>query len=290
LYPASATWLSAHNDGAGFMSGVYDILSIRNPAIKELFRLRVGRRRARMPKGQCVVRGRQIVQSISEHFKFDKVFTHESRDAASFYNADKVIRTPKAVLQHVLFGAKAPSQTLSDGDLVIGQIKQPEATEEFEPSPRCLLAVDKIKHPENMGLLLSTAVALKFDGVVFSTECVDPFCYKVLEASQAVAWTLPYRSFATPQQLVELCDRHQLLLCAAHKDGKVLSEVSQLSSSRRGFCLVVGNEADGIQAELLSHCMQVALPMSELVESLNAGVAGGILLHALSCTWAQQWK
>ena len=55
------------------------------------------------------------------------------------------------------------------------------------------------------GLLLSTAVALKFDGVVFSTECyfatdqfsvpswswaaqlvwgVDPFCYKVLEASQ----------------------------------------------------------------------------------------------------------
>ncbi|CAE7243590.1 unnamed protein product [Symbiodinium natans] len=140
-----------------------------------------------------------------------------------------------------------------------------------------------------MGLLLTSAVALKFDGVVFSSECVDPFCYKVLEASQAVAWTLPYRSYATTQQLVELCDRHQLLLCAAHAGGKPVSEVSQLSSDRRGFCLVVGNEADGIRAELLHSCAQVALPMSELVESLNAGVAGGILMHALTCAWTRHW-
>ena len=35
LYLATATWLNVHDDGAGFMSGVYDILSIRNPAIKD---------------------------------------------------------------------------------------------------------------------------------------------------------------------------------------------------------------------------------------------------------------
>ncbi|CAE7225716.1 ysgA [Symbiodinium pilosum] len=190
--------------------------------------------------------------------------------------------------QHVLFGPKAPLKSLDDDDLVIGQISQPQATEEFHSSTRCLLAVDKIKHPENMGLLLSSAVALKFDGIVFSAECADPFCYKVLEASQAVAWTLPYR-YATAQQLVELCERHELLLCAAHTDGKPASEVMQNLSGQRGFCLVVGNEADGVHAGLLRSCMQVALPMSELMESLNAGVAGGILMHALTCAWMQHW-
>lgn len=31
--------------------------------------------------------------------------------------------------------------------------------------------IDRIKHPENMGRLLSVAVALKFDGVILHPEC-----------------------------------------------------------------------------------------------------------------------
>ena len=38
-------------------------------------------------------------------------------------------------------------------------------------SPERLLMIDRIKHPENMGRLLSAAVALKFDGVILHPEC-----------------------------------------------------------------------------------------------------------------------
>ncbi|CAJ1410381.1 unnamed protein product [Effrenium voratum] len=258
--------------------GAYDIASIRNPAIKELFRLRVGGRRARAARGVCLVHGKQLVQSIGEFFKFREVYTHE---AQGVYNADRVVRVQKTVLQHVLFGPKEePAKRVDDDAFVIGKIDHPQPVEEFDSPPKWLLAIDKIKHPENMGLLLSTAVALKFDGVVFNAECVDPFSYKVLDASQAVAWTLPYR-YATSQQLLELSRRHGLLLCAGSTKGRPLQDLPT-STGHRGFCLVVGSEAEGVQKELLQHCEQVSLPMSELVESLNAGVAGGILMHSLT--------
>jgi len=149
-----------------------------------------------------------------------------------------------------------------------------------------LLAVDGVRKPENMALLLSTAVALRFGGVVFSADTVDPFHYKVLEASQAVAWTLPYL-YASSSELLALCRRHQLLTCAADTAGTPVSELPLLQHGLRGFCLAVGSETRGVQPEYLQGSTRVALPMSHLSDSLNAGVAGGVLMHALACAWGR---
>ncbi|CAK8991439.1 unnamed protein product [Durusdinium trenchii] len=266
------------------MTGFYDILSIRNRAVKELFRLRVGRRRARSQKGLCLVRGRQLVQSIGQVVKFKEVFTFEPRETFGSYHAEKVVRVQKNVLQHVLFGCKAEhAKRFEDQDFVIGTAEQPPPVKEFAPAPRRLLMIDRIKHPENMGRLLTSAVALKFDGVMLHPECVDPFSYKVLDASQAVAWTLPY-CYASYSEIKELAERHKLLLCAGSLHGQAVSELPSLSE-HQGFCLIIGNEAEGVQQELLQHCLQVSLPMSELMESLNASVAGGILMHSLCSIW-----
>jgi len=275
--------------------------------------------------------GRHIIHTVGEFFKFQKVFTYEGREHFGKYNADQVVRVEKSVLKHVLFGqnmqAEAHSQTLDEDDFIIGTIEQPQPTdfltgsslatspvlaskgiEEAHPL-RHFLALDGVKHPENMGLLLSTAVALRYDGVFLSRSCVDPFNYKVLETSQAVAWTLPY-CIGDTQDLLDICRKHRLRLCAAtppspsssligsgQKQGQgstgktgppavPLDELPELDERRHdGFCLAVGSESQGVSPELLEKCTRLSLPMSELVESLNAGVAGGILMHNLACAW-----
>mmetsp|Transcript_7184 Transcript_7184/g.22224 ORF Transcript_7184/g.22224 Transcript_7184/m.22224 type:complete len:271 (+) Transcript_7184:2-814(+) len=270
------------------MSATYDIISKANPAIKELIHLRIGSRRQRLRRGVALVRGRQLIQTIGEHFPFKRVFTHEPRDTWSNYNAERILRVEKDVLNFVLFGNRRgePFRRLDDDEFVLGTVEQPQPTAEFATPPTWLLSIDGIKHPENMGLLLSTAVALKYDGVLLSPDCVDPFNYKVLEASQGVAWTLPYR-YVSPGDLLALCKQHQLVPCAADADGTPVAELPVLRQDRRGFCLAVGSESQGVQPELLAACSRVALPMSQLSESLNAGVAGGILMHALACAWGR---
>ncbi|CAE8716560.1 unnamed protein product, partial [Polarella glacialis] len=79
------------------MAGFFDILSLRNPSVKELLRLRVGGRRARLKQGLNLVRGRQLIHSLGEHFRFKEVYTNEPRDSFSSYNADRVVRVEKSV-------------------------------------------------------------------------------------------------------------------------------------------------------------------------------------------------
>mmetsp|Transcript_59824 Transcript_59824/g.154067 ORF Transcript_59824/g.154067 Transcript_59824/m.154067 type:complete len:274 (-) Transcript_59824:8-829(-) len=267
------------------------IVSIRNPAIKELFFLRKGRARAREKRGGlALVRGRQLIQGIGEQFRFKRVFTHEPHNRLVGYNTEELVHTEKEVLRHVLFGpsytAQEYAQTLDDDEFVVGTIEQPPPVRDFEGEPKWLLAVDGVKHPENMGLLLSTAVALKYDGVFFTGNGIDPFNYKVLEASQAAAWTMPYR-FGSAEELVALCRRHRLAPCAADLEGTALTELQPLPQDLAGFCIALGNETRGVSPELLGASRRVRLPMSELTDSLNAGVAGGIIMHALACTWGR---
>jgi len=294
---------------AASVIGRFDISSTRNGCIKELLRLRVGRRRAREKRGLALVRGRQLINHIGEFFKFKEVFTHEPRESFDAYNAERVVRVEKDVLKHVLFSntfeAERHSKRMDDDEYVVGTIEQPLPSDfshgilaigDAAPRPpRRLLALDGVKHPENMGMLLSTAVALRYDGVFLSGPCIDTFNFKVLEASQAAAWTLPY-CFGTTDELLALCKRHRLAPCAAASElssqlhgaspAVPVAELPDLDARRySGFCIAVGNESRGVSTELLTRCTRIALPMSELVESLNAGVAGGILMHTLACAW-----
>mmetsp|Transcript_99328 Transcript_99328/g.176157 ORF Transcript_99328/g.176157 Transcript_99328/m.176157 type:complete len:270 (+) Transcript_99328:83-892(+) len=269
------------------MPGHFDILSARNPVVKELFHLRL-KRRERLRHGLALIRGRQIIQAIGEHFPFRRIYTHEEVEKWTGYNAERIVRVTKPVLSHILFPPNRAKHaaTLDDDEFVLGTIEQPEPVDEFPESARWILALDAIKQPENMGLLLSTAVALRFDGVFLLEGSIDPFNYKVLQASQAVAWTLPYRH-GSAEMLVELCRRRAIAPWAADADGMPVSELPPRAAGIEGFCLAVGNETRGVRPELLASCQRVALPMSELSDSLNAGVAGGILMHALACAWGR---
>merc|ERR1740121_675267 len=98
---------------------------------------------------------------------------------------------------------------------------------------------------------------------------------------------MPYR-YGSAAELLSLCKKHRLAPCAADPEGVPLAELPELAEGYEGFCLAVGSESQGVSPELLAGCTRVALPMSELVNSLNAGVAGGILMHALACAWGRR--
>ena len=48
-----------------------------------------------------------------------------------------------------------------------------------------------------------------------------------------------------------------------------------------GLCLVLGSEGQGLSADALRICRPVAIPMPGEMESLNVGVAGGILMYLM---------
>lgn len=51
---------------------------------------------------------------------------------------------------------------------------------------------------------------------------------------------------------------------------------------QRPVCLVLGSEGQGLSEAALQHCVPVSIPMLGEMESLNVGVAGGLLMFVLS--------
>lgn len=136
------------------------------------------------------------------------------------------------------------------------------------------LALDSLRDPGNMGTILRTADAFGLDGVILLGDCVDVYSPKVVRAAMGSLFST--RLYAmTAQQLKEQLDGMEIPLYAATlaDDSR---PVTQLDLKRS--CVIIGNEAHGVSPETVACCTGSVIVPIQSAESLNAGVAAGILM------------
>lgn len=144
--------------------------------------------------------------------------------------------------------------------------------------PVRLLIMDGIQDPGNAGTLIRAARAFGTHGVFVLDGTVDPFNPKVVRASAGAVAHVPILRGGWEVARSWLQEREVPILVADPGGDDV-----RTFPPSRSWALVVGNEGAGPRTEILSHADGVVgVPMEEGVESLNAGVAGAILLFALS--------
>ena len=151
------------------------------------------------------------------------------------------------------------------------------------PLPRSLtgrryVLLDGVQDPGNVGTLLRSAAAFGFDGVILSEGCASVYAPKTLRASMGAAVRIPViETGAMPQAIALLREKGITCLAAA------LYQSQPLSAAKAGYpggvCVVIGSEGQGLTDETIAACNStVRIPMTDRVESLNAGIAGSILL------------
>ncbi|MBQ3534289.1 MAG: RNA methyltransferase [Clostridia bacterium] len=136
------------------------------------------------------------------------------------------------------------------------------------------LALDSLRDPGNMGTILRTADAFGLDGVILLGDCVDVYSPKVVRAAMGSLFST--RLYAmTAAQLKEQLDGLGISLYAATlaSDSR---PVTQLDLKRS--CVIIGNEAHGVSPETVACCTGSVIVPIQSAESLNAGVAAGILM------------
>lgn len=143
---------------------------------------------------------------------------------------------------------------------------------------RRILALEAVQDPGNVGTLLRSAAAFGFDAVLLGPGCAAPFSPKVLRASMGAAGRLPLGVCADlPAALGALRGRGVACLAAALYKARPLDAVG--TQFPGGVCVVIGSEGQGLSDAAIAACSAaVRIPMTDRVESLNAGVAGSILL------------
>ena len=104
------------------------------------------------------------------------------------------------------------------------------------------------------------------------------FSPKTLRASMGAAVRIPaIEAGKMPEAIALLREKGITCLAAALYQSQPLSAAA--SSYPDGVCVVIGSEGQGLTDETIAACTgTVRIPMTDRVESLNAGIAGSILL------------
>lgn len=142
----------------------------------------------------------------------------------------------------------------------------------FSDDPNFILIPDQIRDPGNLGTLLRTAAAVGVQAVLLPPETTDAFAPKVVRSGMGAHFRLPIHSMTWEQIREQAAD---LQVYLADMDGKSYWE----TDLRQPLALIIGGEAEGASAEARELATQkISIPMSGEMESLNAGVAGSVLM------------
>ncbi|HEY9152358.1 MAG TPA: RNA methyltransferase [Anaerolineales bacterium] len=139
-------------------------------------------------------------------------------------------------------------------------------------SPNFVLIPDSVRDPGNLGTLLRTADAASVQAVLIPPETTDAFAPKVVRAGMGAHFRLPIHSMSWDE--IQLQSKG-LQLFVADMNGQSCWEID----FRQPLALIVGGEAEGAseQARKLATA-SVKIPMAGKTESLNAAVAGSVLM------------
>lgn len=136
-----------------------------------------------------------------------------------------------------------------------------------------VLLIDRLQDPGNLGTIIRSAAAFKFETIILSPDTVDLFNDKTIRASEGMIFNVNYQRRDLKLAIENLKHLDYKIYGTDVKGGKTIDKKSKIA-------IIIGNEGAGMQDELKDLCDSlVHIPMESCCESLNAGVAASILMY-----------
>lgn len=248
------------------------ITSRDNAVFKQLKKL-AENARERQKTGQTLLDGVHLIemhlQMIGEP---ELLMIPEGKSSLEATNLMQQLADVDTLMFPTLMFAELSPVTTATGILAL--VKIPKLA--VPKNPQCVLMLEDIQDPGNLGSMLRTASAAGVDAVYLSTGCTDAWSPKCLRGGQGAQFLLPVVENADLQAEIAQFNGQTL---AATMTGESIYQ--QQFSQPTAF--VIGNEGNGLRAATIAACSKaVTIPMPGTqqgkMESLNAGVAAAILL------------
>lgn len=252
------------------------ISSLNNPQVKNLALLQ-RKSKARDDQEVYVIEGLKMYEEAKDMGVLIKAYVSES-----FYQdmilkqSDYFIAVDYEILTDSVYKDVSETKTPQG---IMGVVKKSK----YEPDSMlkdpnaCLLLLEDIRDPGNLGTMIRTAEGAGITGIISNNSTVDIYNPKVVRATMGSIYRVPFYQAVDFYDILGRIKQHEIKIYAAHLDG---IDYDTEGSYRDKCAFLIGNEANGLsdQAAKLADKL-IKIPMAGKVESLNAAVASTVLMY-----------
>ncbi|MGI6152430.1 MAG: TrmH family RNA methyltransferase [Christensenellaceae bacterium] len=243
-----------------------EIVSHTNETVKMLKSLKM--KKYRDEHGKYLIEGDKAIFEALEHsVPIDCVVVSDHKSAVVPMARERgipIIKVSYEIIEQIA-STKSPPKDLA---CLVKQLAP------IDPQGRFYVAVDDINDPKNLGSVIRTADAVGCDGIFISENSADVFGPQVQRAAMGSMFHVG----------IEIGNLQHMLRSFKRSGGHVVAGdvhgEEKLEGSYNKVCIVVGNEARGISDEVRELADErYRIRIYGKAESLNAGVAAGIMLY-----------
>jgi len=187
--------------------------------------------------------------------------------------------TPGATIHEV---AKRTTKKIFENDklsriFAIAETPKPKGLELLKTIKKDIVVLEDLSISGNIGNIIRTSLALDLGGMILlNMDPLDLYDRRLIRASRGYMFTLPIMTASTKDFLDYCKTNNETLLVTAMEAEKSVEEIASLPER---LLIVFGSEKEGCSPEIEEAAtMQVRIPISEKVESLNVSAAAGITL------------
>lgn len=250
-----------------------EIKSRDNQKIRDAARLKDQKYRQR--EQIFLVEGRNLFyEAIQGEQELLRIFV-EREEAEKYLDEFRRTRDVEWIkVDHALMKYICDTQT-PQGIVAVARISEWNLTDTLEKKG-FLLFLDRIADPGNMGTILRTAWAFGVQGIMLSSGCVDPYNPKVVRSSMGAVFHVPLFNGISAEELAKAKGEGYRILASSLNTDLYIDQVDFSGA----VIVIIGNEAQGVSPRILNICEQsFKIPIITPVDSLNAGVACGIIVY-----------
>lgn len=246
----------------------YFIDSVHNKIIKEINGLKSKRERDK--RGLFILEGERLISEIPNDREIRYIVASKS------YKGEKRICERIYIVPDSLF-EKISDTVNPQGILAVCAVREYNIKEANFNNDPFFVVLENVMDPGNMGTIIRTADAAGADGIFLSKGCVDIYNTKVIRATMGSFFHLPIYRNTDIIDVVKTLNSKGITTLAAHLKG---NKTPYNINMKKGCAVIIGNEAKGLSDELAGEASAlVKIPMPGRAESMNAGIAAGILIY-----------
>ena len=216
-----------------------------------------------------------VIEALKKGENLDTVFVEKGQTGGSMTKIIALAKQAGCPVKEVT----SQKLVLSVSAVAYAEVSDILARAEAAGEKPFLIIADEVEDPHNLGAIIRTAETAGAHGVIIPKRRGVGLTSAVFKSSAGAAAHIPVARVANLASTVDELKEQGVWVYGCDMEGQTWCEVN----FDGGVALIIGSEGKGMSRLLKEKCdVMVSLPMRGEVTSLNASVAGGIIMYEVA--------